>query len=340
MIDISIIIPCYNRVDLLKQTLLSVKAAIKNLSAEIILIDDGSDNPISDQLNEFQDLHINFTRQKNSGLTISRYNGMMLAKGEFIQFLDSDDQISNEKLRKQIDAMRKVSADVSHTDILETSLDENFKSTFIKISTFRDVQNPAEFYIEVQPAPHSPIFRRQYLVDHLAKPFIPLSRDYDSIGEVWFYYNLAVFEAKIIKINEPLTLSINHTAERLTNHWERLGLCALSLMKDFVHYCPENQPYTADTKKYVSKLAFHSFRRLPYNLYTPMQYAYLDIWEKLGMIKETNGGRKFMLIAKILGYRNAAIVLKYIQHIDYKKISSITHEELVAKTTKILNQYK
>src|SRR6478735_10643336 len=96
-IDISVIIPCYNRVELLRHTLRSVEAAIRTLRAEIILVDDGSDLPISDQIPEFAHLPLTVLRQQNAGLTTARYNGMLIAKGKYIQFLDSDDMVAPHK---------------------------------------------------------------------------------------------------------------------------------------------------------------------------------------------------------------------------------------------------
>ncbi len=207
-VDISIIIPCFNRVELLKDTIKSVAQAIESLHAEIILVDDGSEIPISEQLTEFSNLPIVHIRQKNAGLTTSRYNGLLSAKGTYIQFIDSDDRIAPDKLTRQLIMMQHHGADVSYTDTATYKHSADSELVLEYVTPVITITDPARFYLEVQPAPHSPVFRRDYLLEHLRKPYIPLTRDYDYIGEVWFYYNLSVFPARIVKVDKPLTYII------------------------------------------------------------------------------------------------------------------------------------
>ena len=337
--QISIIIPCFNRVTLLKDTLRSVEVAIIALFAEIILVDDGSETPIEEEMKEFEHLKIKFIRQKNSGLTTSRYNGLMSATGNFVQFLDSDDQIDKDKFTIQIQAMIESNADVSHTDVLQVNIKQDKSILPASIITkFRDCQNPAEFYIDVQPAPHSPIFRREYLVETIKKAFIPLNREYDSIGEIWFYYNLAPYPCNIIKIDKPLTICIHHNEERLTNHWERLSLCALSIKINYLKNYPNNAPFIKDASMYVGKAAFNTYRGLPYDMYAPFQNAFITIWEKLEKNKKLNGGKYFKFLSRLIGHKLAAKFFKLLSKNKYDSIRTISNQELISNTLFILKQ--
>lgn len=333
MKDLSIIIPCYNRIALLKETLKSVEKAISNVNAEIILVDDGSLQPIVEQLNDFSRLPIIHLRQRNSGLTTSRHNGLLISQGKYIQFLDSDDLIDPLKFEKQILAMEKEGADVSHTDYVNIHSSENISD----IVNVQHSNNPAEFFIRIQPCPHSPIYRRDYLLKILNNPSIPLTRDFDYIGEVWMYYNLAPFKAKIIKINEPLAYYTHHSNDRLSTHWEQMGLSALKLMQLFIKHSPKNQLYSEESAMYVGQAAFKTFRGLPYNIYKPFQYAFLKVWQRLGSTKNLDGGYKFNLLSKFIGCRNCAIIFKFLAANDYRKIQKIDPSELVEKTNKILS---
>lgn len=335
-LDISIIIPCYNRVELLTETLKSVEKALKGLNAELIIVDDGSLPPIKEGVKDFEHLPLIFIEQINSGLTNSRFNGLMQAEAEFVLFLDSDDQIDSNKLEIQISEMRLVKADVSYSDVIEFNVGINYEPLNEVISKVPESKNPADFFINIQPAPHSPIFRRSYLLKNLKNPYIPLSREFDSIGEVWFYYNLAPFEAKIIKVNQPLTIVIHHEAERLTNYWERLGLCALSLMLQFKSLYPKDATFSSETKKLVAQAALQTFRGLPFNIYRPFQYAFLDIWKDLGGHKDLKAGTKFKLIEKFIGTAKAAILFKILTWNDYDKIKTVSKEELRSNFNRIL----
>lgn len=340
-LDISVIIPCFNRVDLLKETIKSVECAIEGLNAEIILVDDGSDTPISEQLSEFSHLPLVNVRQKNAGLTTSRYNGLLAAKGTYIQFLDSDDQIAPDKLRVQLTAMQNKNADVSYTDTATYTYFANRDLIPGYVDSVTAATNPANLYLEVQPAPHSPVFRKDYLLEHLREPFIPLTRDYDSIGEVWFYYNLSVFSAFIIKVDSPLTYIIHHDDQRLTDHWELMGLGALLLMNRFADYVPSTA-LSDQARTLVAVNAFRSYRRLPYDLDQSFQDAYISLWKKLGKAKlrEINAGKCFSFFARIIGVVNAARLYKLVFRRSYRTMRTIPEHELSAKLFTTLQKIK
>ena len=90
---ISIIIPVYNTPEnLLRDCLNSAKnQTLKDI--EIICIDDGSTDNSGKILDEYakNDPKFQVIHQKNSGCAVARNKGIDIAKGEYIQFLDSDD---------------------------------------------------------------------------------------------------------------------------------------------------------------------------------------------------------------------------------------------------------
>ncbi len=104
---VSIIIPTYNRANLIKETIDSVlRQTYQNF--EIIVIDDGSNDHTSDVVKSIRDSRISYFWQKNSGLpAISRNVGISKAKGDYIAFLDSDDLWLPQKLEIQLEAFAK-----------------------------------------------------------------------------------------------------------------------------------------------------------------------------------------------------------------------------------------
>jgi glycosyltransferase involved in cell wall biosynthesis len=112
---VSVIIPAFNRVEPLKQTLRSAARALQQLgqSAEILLIDDGSSPPLSEQLEHFQaGWPITHLRQSNQGSIVARQKGLFAAQGEYVLFLDSDDLIPPEKIARQVDGLIREKWDV------------------------------------------------------------------------------------------------------------------------------------------------------------------------------------------------------------------------------------
>ncbi len=105
---VSTIIPVYNRPAMLREAVGSVLAQTHR-PIEIIIVDDGStDNtPRAGQsLAEERAEEIRFIRKANRGPGPAREAGRQLARGEFIQYLDSDDLLRPRKFEVQIAALR------------------------------------------------------------------------------------------------------------------------------------------------------------------------------------------------------------------------------------------
>ncbi|MCF6331352.1 MAG: glycosyltransferase [Sulfurimonas sp.] len=99
-IEISIIIPTYNRYEFLKRALTSVYAQTY-LPNEVIIVDDGSTDNTSQIKIEFP--HAKYIYQKNAGVSSARNLGIKNSSNEWIAFLDSDDTWHKDKLQKQVD---------------------------------------------------------------------------------------------------------------------------------------------------------------------------------------------------------------------------------------------
>ncbi|MEB3280988.1 MAG: glycosyltransferase family 2 protein [Lyngbya sp.] len=328
-LDLSIIIPAYNRVDLLRYTLESVARAIQNLKVEVLVVDDGSEQPLAEQLTEFNHLPIHFIRQENQGSIVARQTGLKQATGEYILFLDSDDIVHPDKLIAQISRMREQKADISYTDSAVTTLTGSYDSLVFKpTGTLPTVEEAAEFYLKVQPMPHSPIYRRSYIQKHLENPLVPENRIFDSVGDVWIYHNLAIYPAKVIKVDGHYTVGTLHDCDRFTRHWERLGVAAVALKLAFIKKCPKTEE-TLKVRQYIGECAFISWRRLPNQFNQTFESTILSIWRNSPKTSYTKlGGKKFQLLATIIGPENAGRIFKSFQRPNYSKTRTISESEL------------
>ena len=87
----SVIIPTYNRADSVLETLSSCFAqSCENF--EIVVVDDGSSDATLDTLKSVDDSRLVIIAQENAGPAAARNRGMRQARGQYIAFLDSDDQ--------------------------------------------------------------------------------------------------------------------------------------------------------------------------------------------------------------------------------------------------------
>lgn len=109
---ISIIIPVYNIQDYLGYCIDSILQHI-GTEVEVILVDDGS----TDKSGNICDLyaknpHIRAIHQNNQGVSVARNNGLKVANGEYIYFVDGDDILAPNALRSILDKIATSKADV------------------------------------------------------------------------------------------------------------------------------------------------------------------------------------------------------------------------------------
>jgi glycosyltransferase involved in cell wall biosynthesis len=100
---VSVIVPCYNQAQYLDECLQSVIAqTYKNW--ECIIVNDGSPDNTEAVAQEWckKDHRFIYLKKENGGLSSARNAGLKIAKGDYIQFLDSDDLLHKNKLQKQI----------------------------------------------------------------------------------------------------------------------------------------------------------------------------------------------------------------------------------------------
>ncbi len=108
---VSIIIPCFNREDLLPATLDSVLNQTY-ANWECIIVDDHSTDTTPEIGIEYASrdgrfIFLKRPKEKPKGAASCRNIGLEHAKGDYIQFLDSDDLLHPEKLEKQLKHARK-----------------------------------------------------------------------------------------------------------------------------------------------------------------------------------------------------------------------------------------
>ena len=102
---VTVVIPTYNRKGLLPRALTSVARQTRPPD-EVIVVDDGSTDDTEGLVRrEFPD--VRYLQQENRGVAAARNRGIREAKGEWLAFLDSDDEWLPQKLTRQLDELRE-----------------------------------------------------------------------------------------------------------------------------------------------------------------------------------------------------------------------------------------
>lgn len=129
----SIIIPVYNSGKYLRECLNSI-ARQDSERYEIICIDDGSEDNSLEILGEYDNVFINYKimQQDHNGLSVARNQGIKVARGEYIYFVDSDDIVCDNFIGNAL-----MQAKSENLDVLMFSF-ENFADNIDTYKKYED----------------------------------------------------------------------------------------------------------------------------------------------------------------------------------------------------------
>jgi glycosyltransferase involved in cell wall biosynthesis len=96
-IDLSIVIPVYNYVNLIEKNIISILNQKTKYSYEVILIDDGSTDGAKEILKKYENAEkVKVIFQSNMGIAGARNTGINNACGKYLMFIDCDDEVHND----------------------------------------------------------------------------------------------------------------------------------------------------------------------------------------------------------------------------------------------------
>jgi glycosyltransferase involved in cell wall biosynthesis len=172
----SIILPTYNRGYILEN---SIKSIIRQEFSnwELIVIDDGSTDDTSEVIKKYLELdkRINYYYQRNSERSAARNNGIAKAEGDFITFLDSDDQFEEKHLKNLFDSINK-SIEKSVVFVTGSQIvDTNGK--LLSVSQIKPKNCDSETILENTITPGQMCIPSNFLRKHLFNEKIRISED-------------------------------------------------------------------------------------------------------------------------------------------------------------------
>lgn len=147
MIDISVIVPCYNAQRYLNVCLESLKAQ-KTPEIQMIFIDDGSTDDTGAMLDAFAFIEprAQVIHTKNRGVSAARNAGIALAEGRYITFMDADDALEEGSFARLYQAAVRSGAQILSSN--HTLFDEA-KGCRVPVKIEPVVQQPAEIVREI-----------------------------------------------------------------------------------------------------------------------------------------------------------------------------------------------
>lgn len=193
---ISVIIPTYNRCWILKEAIDSVLSQ-EYTDFEIIVVDDGSNDATAALLSAYGD-QITTIYQENRGVSAARNAGILMAKGKYVAFLDSDDMWLPEKLSCQVDFFQ------SYAEAVICQTDEIWIRNGVRVNPKNRHKKPSGMIFEpslqlclVSP---SAVMIKKSLFDAvgLFNEAFPACEDYDLWLRIGLYYPIYLIERHMV----------------------------------------------------------------------------------------------------------------------------------------------
>lgn len=161
---VSIIVPAYNIEKYIGRCLESIlNQTYKNL--EIIVIDDGSNDKTVQIIDEYakKDKRIIAMHKKNGGVSSARNLGLDIASGDYIGFVDGDDQIENDMYETLVTMLENENADIAHCGykmIFPNRTDYYYNTKEKKIQTQEEGLIDLLLGEKIQPALYNKLYRK------------------------------------------------------------------------------------------------------------------------------------------------------------------------------------
>lgn len=213
----SIIIPTYNRASILSEALDSVKAQTYR-PIEIILVDDGSTDNSKEvaeqwatQNQEYELLSLTYQYQTNAGPSAARNFGIRGMHGDYVQFLDSDDRLSPERLELIVNKFETTGA-----DFIQTGFEGVDPETGKVIQTLLGRPDQDQFELALKGCLWANTLRSAFKAQ-LVKKISPWNTEMTCFEDREYVERAVAYASKAVAIKEVLATANRGGNDRVSN---------------------------------------------------------------------------------------------------------------------------
>jgi glycosyltransferase involved in cell wall biosynthesis len=317
---VSIIIPAYNAEAFISNTLDSVLNQTWP-NWEAIVVNDGSQDNTEFIVQNYakRDSRIVLISQSNAGCSYAKNTGLSLVKGDFIQYLDADDLLSENKIEEQINfiAANDRHIAVSPTKVFNSSINEpsirDLDTGFLYTS-----ENPLEFLLNLYGIngkagmiqPNAFLISRK-LSEVIGKWDTSISPSPDEDGE---YFCRAILNSS----------KIWFTPNCINYYRKQVGNKSLSRQISHLHAFGALRSLDLKLQHILEKENSVRIKRLFANQFSEYIYTYYLYYPDLCMKAEayvnelgfnklpSTGGVYFKMLAQVTGFKPALKIKKYL----------------------------
>lgn len=182
---ISIIVPIYNVAPYLRRCIDSILNQTYH-EFELILVDDGSPDNCGAICDEYaaKDTRVRVIHKENGGLSNARNAGCEIAQGEFIAFIDSDDWIAPDFLKRLYTTLEVTRADICECGVIKTDGKTDLLPVRDEVPSLYNTVDALEQLIH-DGAFHQHVWNKLYRRDVIADIIFPKGKTNED--EFWTY---------------------------------------------------------------------------------------------------------------------------------------------------------
>ncbi len=281
----SIIIPLYNKEQSIVSTLQTVlKQTFQDF--EIVIVDDGSTDHSVEEVKKVIDPRIRLIHQSNAGVSAARNRGIDEARGEYIAFLDADDEWKPDYLKAQYELTLK------YTECSVFTCNYEFKDsqgkitpTIIRKLPFKDEDGILSNYFEVASCSHPPLWTSAVMVKKSAIQSIggfPISiksgEDLLTWARLACKYSIAYTKISQAIYNLGEGYNKKNLPPRRQDKGDPVGKGLVELYKKYPHTCGMRK-YISHWHKMRASVAirYDEKKETVYEVYQSLKYNILNI---------------------------------------------------------------
>ena len=246
--DISIIIPIYNVEKYLKRCVDSVLCQ-KEVSLEVILVDDGSTDSSGKICDDYasENSNVKCRHITNSGPSTAKNMGYDLALGNYVAFIDSDDEIKQDMFSVMLKSGYQHNADIVCCNYIQVDEEGNYSHTEHTDQEYVLTQDEALKAILIKDKIYSQCWTKIYKRDTMQKNGVRNTEGLKT--EEDFIYNIQAFACSktVCIVDKPLYIYThrskslskdyfrNHISQYIDNRILRLELVDNIIRERFPH---------------------------------------------------------------------------------------------------------
>jgi glycosyltransferase involved in cell wall biosynthesis len=207
---VSVIIPTYNRADLVREALASVQAQTYR-DFEIVVVDDGGTDGTFEALAAGGQIRV-LRHASRRGVSAARNTGLKAARGKWLAFLDSDDLWLPDKLARQIFLLE------GQPELLICQTDETWVRRGIRVNKpLSHRQVGGKIFLpslgRCMISPSAVMLDRRLVADHGGfDETLPAAEDYDLWLRLTWRYEVGL-------VDEPLVIKRGGHPDQLSQQW-------------------------------------------------------------------------------------------------------------------------